>query len=570
MVQIIVLFKPPLQTYISKFTVYKNKLTKIIRHAKEIYYQNLFESNKGNLTKTWQIINDIIGSQTNKGPNLSFCINNNIITDKNEIADALNNYFTTIGPNLARKIPDYPSTTFDLRSKIFNPNSIFLSPTTVSEIIKVINQLPKKAAPGIDNIPVSVLQQNCSSIASPLAHIVNLSFAHGIFPDHLKLARVTPVFKSDDPMNVSNYRPISVLNAISKIFERIMHNKLSHFLDKHKLLSDSQFGFRKNYSTYMATLDLLNYVTTGLDNNESTMGVFVDLSKAFDTVDHSILSRKLTHYGIRGIAHDWFVSYLSNRKQLVCINNCSSTFKDISCGVPQGSILGPLLFLIYINDLPLFFNKLKFVLFADDTSILFRTTDPTFHVSIVNAELSRVCHWFKANKLSLNVKKTHFMLFQSCRKKAPDLSICIDGSIINQSDSVKFLGLLIDPQLTWKHHIDLLCNKISKTIGVLYKIKHLVPRRVLISLYNSLILPNLSYCNVAWGNTFQSYLNRLYILQKRVVRLITSSHYRASTAVLFKELNILIVFDIYEHQMGIFMFKISRQFLPTFSGTLPN
>ena len=146
----------------------------------------------------------------------------------------------------------------------------------------------------------------------------------------------------------------------------------------------------------MATLDLINYITTGFDNNESTLGVFVDLSKAFDTVNHSILSRKLTHYGIRGVANDWFVSYLSNRKQLVCINNCSSSFKDISCSVPQGSILGPLLFLIYINDLPLYFTKLKFVLFADDTIILLRTTDPTFNAFIVSAELSRVCHWFKA------------------------------------------------------------------------------------------------------------------------------------------------------------------------------
>ena len=154
------------------------------------------------------------------------------------------------------------------------------------------------------------------------------------------------------------------------------------------------------------------------------------------------------------------------------------------------------------------------------------------------------------------------MLFQSSRKVPPDLSICIDGSIVSQSDSVKFLGLLIDPHLTWKYHTDLLCNKISKTIGVLHKIKHLVPRHTLLSLYNTLILPNLSYCNIAWGNTFPSYLNRLYVLQKRAVRLITSSCHRANTAHLFKELNILNVFDIFKHQMGIFMFKISRELLP--------
>ena len=313
----------------------------------------------------------------------------------------------------------------------------------------------------------------------------------------------------------------------------------------------------------MAALDLINFITTGFDNKEFTLGVFVDLSKAFDTVDHSILLYKLRYYGIRGIAYNWFSSYLSNRKQCVGVNGASSSFQNITCGVPQGSILGPLLFLIYINDVPNCSDKLKFILFADDTSILFKTKDPPSCISLLNDELDFLSTWFKANKLSLNVKKTNFMIFQNRYSAYNDLSITIDGSVVKQVNNVKFLGLTIDSRLSWKPHIDLLCSKVAKTIGILHKIKCIVPNNVLKILYNSLILSNISYCNLVWGNTYSCYLNRLYILQKRAIRLITWSDYSSKVGKLFKDLNTLSVFDIYKHQLGSFMYKIYHSILPS-------
>ena len=224
-------------------------------------------------------------------------------------------------------------------------------------------------------------------------------------PDQTKIARVTPIFKSDDPSALNNYRPISVLSSLSKIFERVIYNRTVNFLNKHKIICDRQFGFRQGYSTYMAALSISDFISKGFDNNEFTLGIFLDLSKAFDTVDHTILLSKLFHYGIRGVAHDWFRDYLSNRKQLVIVNDCSSSLRDITCGVPQGSILGPLLFLLYINDLPLCSKELSFFLFADDTSILYKTKDPHSSTPLINHELRLVSDWFKANKLSLNVKR---------------------------------------------------------------------------------------------------------------------------------------------------------------------
>ena len=544
-----------------KFTVYRNKLTSIIRFAKKNYYKNLFESNKNNLAKTWQTINNVIGCAKPRSNNIKIKHNNNILTNDHEIANAFNDFFTSVGPNLASKIPSC-SNSFHDYFPFSNISSFFLTPANIADVINIIQNLPKKSAPGVDTIPTSILQQNCFILAAPLTYIINLSFENGIFPDHLKLARVTPIFKSGDSQSVSNYRPISVLSTISKVFERIMYNKLELYLSKYDILSKEQFGFRKNYSTYMACLDLINFITTGFDNKEATLGVFIDLSKAFDTVDHGILLDKLRYCGVRGIAHKWFESYLTNRKQLVNVNHSSSTFNDITCGVPQGSILGPLLFLLFINDLPNCSNVLKFVLFADDTSILFKNSDPRSCIPLLNDELQNVSIWFKANKLSLNIKKTNFMIFQSKPSNFADLDIIIDGSIIKQVDTVKFLGLFVDSRLSWKPHIDHLSTKIAKTIGILHKIKYFVPLTILQTLYFSLIFSSLSYCNLIWGNTFPTYLNRLFILQKRAIRLITSSDYSINVKSLFKNLNTPTLFDIYKHQLGSFMFKVHRNILP--------
>ena len=240
---------------------------------------------------------------------------------------------------------------------------------------------------------------------------MNLSVQTGKYPTKLKISKIIPVFKNDDDLDPSNYRPISLLSVFNRIFEKTMYNRLINFVEKHQLLSDVQYGFRKNHSTHHAVLDIVNTIQSNMDNKLFTCAVLIDLAKAFDTVDHSILLKKLYIYGIRGCLYDWFQSYLSGRSQTTNINNHISDKQNIKRGVPQGSVLGPLLFLLYINDICNSSKVLKFHLFADDTNILYSNKDLASLESVMNTELAKLQDWFSANKLTINIKNQTSLFF---------------------------------------------------------------------------------------------------------------------------------------------------------------
>ena len=268
---------------------------------------------------------------------------------------------------------------------------------------------------GYDSIPMNILKSSIFHIAEPIAKLINCSIRSGIFPDTLKIAKVCPVFKSGEKDRFENYRPISVLPSFSKVFEKIVHIRLSNYLESCNILSDNQYGFRKGFSSGMAIAEMCDKISSASDKNDFSIGVFIDLSKAFDTINHDILLRKLEHYGIRGIALNWFRSYLYNRKQFVSSNYAVSPFLSINCGVPQGSHLGPLLFLIYVADVENCSAILSFILFADDTNLFYSSNSLFELFTTVNSELSKLSEWFCANKLSLNVKKTNYILFGNKR-----------------------------------------------------------------------------------------------------------------------------------------------------------
>ena len=397
-----------------------------------------------------------------------------------------------------------------------------MEPVNTEELTKLILGL-KNSAPGHDEILPKFLKLSINCIIDPLLHVCNLSLSNGVFPSELKVAKVVPIFKGGDTTKLTNYRPVSILSVVSKVLERLMYNRMFSFIEKYKILYDYQFGFRIKHSTHMALSLFIDKLTHYIENGEHSIGVYLDFSKAFDTIDHDILYMKLHHYGFRSHVLDWIKSYMSNRCQYVSYNGHDSMMQDISCGVPQGSILGPLLFLLYINDLGNICQNLSAFMFADDTSLLGHDTDISVLKAKVNDDLVIISSWLNANKLSLNLSKSQFMLFTRKHFTLTDINITVNNVCIDRVNKVKFLGTIMDDKLNWQEHITYICKKVSKCIGILYKLRQYVDINTAKLLYYTLVYPYLTYCNIVWGNTFKQYLRPLMVIQKKAVRIIVGN-----------------------------------------------
>jgi hypothetical protein len=331
---------------------------------------------------------------------------------------------------------------------------------------------------------------------------------------------------------------------------------LRNYLNAKNILSKYQFGFRQNHSTYIAIADMCDKISASIDRKEFSAGIFIDLSKAFDTLDHDILLGKLEHYGIRGIVLSWFRSYLQCRKQYVCMNGTSSIPQTISCGVPQGSILGPLLFILYVNDIANCSNILRFILFADDTNLFYSNKNIVELMYILNTELQKLSMWFCV--------KTKYILFgyKHIPKDKNSFALCLDTNVLERVENIKFLGVHIDCKLNWKKHITHIQTKIAKGLGIMTRVRFILPRNVMLMLYHTLIYPYLVYCNIVWGSAKFSALNKLLLQQKRAVRLCTGSHFRQSSSPLFKRLRLLKINEINRLHTAIFMFRLKNNMLP--------
>ena len=361
--------------------------------------------------------------------------------------------------------------------------------------VDIINNISVNKATGPHSIPTNILHLIKFNISEPLAKIVNLSFDKGIYFDCLKISKTIPTYKDKGSnLDCSNYRPISLLSNINKIIETLMHKRLYKFLTIHNCIYDLQFGFREKHSTNHALLHLTEDIRSALDDNSFAVGVFIDLQKAFDTVDHKILLDKLDYYGIRGLANDWFRSYLTNRKQFVTINGSDSDEVTMHIGVPQGSVLGPLLFLIYINDLHFAIKTCTTRHFAEDTNLLIKNKSLKQLKKYLNLDLRNLCNWLKANKISLNASKTELIVFRHpCKKMNYDLRIKIDGKKLFPSKYVKYLGISMDSHLNWSHHTNIIASKLSCAIGMLSEIRHYVSDSTLRSIYYGIFSSILTY-----------------------------------------------------------------------------
>ena len=542
---------------------FRNSVNKKIHEAERNHYQQLILKNKNNLSKSWKIIKEVINRNKKSNPlPESFLINDKEIGNKQEIADAFNKFYVNIGPNLCKSNITSNSSPMQYMNDI-NPNEILLNPVTDKEVKDICFSL-NSCSPGWDCLSTKIIQTNFDILIRPLKHALNLSLEKGIFPKELKVAKVIPLHKGNEKNIVSNYRPISLLPILSKVYEKVMYDRLIAFIDVHKLLYELQFGFRKDHSTCSALIVLMDKITHELELGNYVLGVFLDYSKAFDCINHSILLQKLYHYGIRGSALEWFKSYLTDRKQFVYFNNTKSNYRDVTCGVPQGSILGPILFLIYINDIVNVSRLLFPILFADDSNVFYAGKDPDEMIKTMNNELEKLLVWLKANKLCLNVKKTHYMFFSPPRKCVnSSTKLIIEGEIINQVSETKFLGVIVDSKLSWTNHINYISKKISKGIGILNKARKYLPRSCLTTLYYSFVYPYLNYCLEVWGKSTENVMSKIFKLQKRAVRVISNEVWRAHSEPLFDKLKILPIKKIYIYKIGTLMYKYHKGLLPT-------
>ena len=502
------------------FSIYnsiKNQVTCTLRKAKREFFLMKFSQSKS-CKDSWKILNTILNKHKKRSKDITLKLENELVSTPNIVASAFSEYFSNITDEIEGSIPQSDVDPLPYLDTLTANQSMFACPTTTDEVHKVIMSLKSRGAP-IDEIPTFIFKK-ISPIVSPLiAELFNASLLVGLYPDSFKLSRVVPIFKKGSPQLVSNYRPISTISVFSKIFETLMARRLNVYLDNFSIMAPSQFGFRSKKCTADAICEYLDFVYTAIDERCYTNCIFLDFSKAFDTVNHVVLIRKLDRYGIRGPVNDWFKSYLNNRRQYISVNGVVSNLSVIRRGVPQGSVLGPLLFIIYINDLYKSCSKIRMVHYADDTTLFHKGKSMDTLIHETNTELRGLEEWLYANRLSLNIEKTKCMNI-SKRPVDTHLSVMIGNTVIENVDAVNFLGVVVDKNLSFREQGMNVISRLSRSLGILRKVSNYVPNYIKLKIYYSHFYCHLTFALIIWGNVSKVIDGKIVKLQSKAVSLL--------------------------------------------------
>lgn len=531
---------------------YKQYYHKFVEQAKKAEISSKINGARNVQKTSWGIINQMTRNKRESRSLSTMKINNKTVSEPSEIANYINSFYLSLGQN--RGPPDGRACEGMPR----NDKSFFLHPVTEAGVFTVLMNLNNSSTTDIYDLTSIFLKKCARHIIAPLTHIFNSMFTTGIFPDKMKTAKVIPVYKKGNKEEVENYRPISILPVISKVAEKIMHDQLMKFLTSCTILANEQHGFLSGRSTSTAAFQLTREVLERLEGGEVVLGAFLDLSKAFDLVDHAILLEKLECYGIRGTPLNLLESYLGDRKQLVQIEleGRVVTSKLMACGpcsVPQGSILGPLLFNLYINDLPVAIKNpsSSLTLYADDVSLIASGKQPTLTKEVVTTSLDSVSKWLSTNSLKLNNKKTELMAFGNRGTEVRDVDVC--GDTIRPTDKLKFLGLHLDPSLKWSVHTEFLSKKLSSVCSMLRKLSKVCPMNTLLTAYYGNFHSIMTYCVEIWGSG--TGLTDVLKIQKRAIRIITNSKRLDHCREKFRNLRIMTCVSAYIYRCLIFIQK---------------
>lgn len=543
------------------YTKYRNTCNNLLKRLKRIYERSEFKKCSKDYKKTWQNIKRVcnFANKRNQAEELL-----KLEPDNLKSLNKVNNYFINVGSNLANEIlcnsnTSETSLAAGLGIRNHQCESLCLLPTDEMEVYSIIQSLKIDSAPGWDGITTRLIKKTLPYVLKPITLICQASLDSGVVPKALKKSIISPIHKGGDGGNVSNYRPISLLPTLSKILEKIVNKRLRQYLESKSLLSNNQFGFRAQISTEHAVKAMTEQIILQLDKSRKTIGVFLDLAKAFDTVSIPILLAKLEAIGIRGIPLQWFKSYLTERSQMVKINESTSEEAKISFGVPQGSILGPTLFLIYINDLcEMQLERGLVFTYADDTVLLFEGKSWSEVQSLANKGINKVVNWLRNNLLTINVSKTNYMTFalnKSSQPKSP-LSLQIHDancacsascscSALSPTEHMKYLGIIIDKHLRWTEHIKKLEGRTRKLIYTFKKLRHILPEDTFRTVYYALGQSIITYCISIWGAAATTNILPLERAQRALLKVMFFKPRRYSTEALYKEAKVLTVRQLF-------------------------